>query len=47
VFLRDVIDPSRGAAGLHDDEVGFGVFENAVDVLPLGGGGDELGFSCL
>ncbi len=47
VSFRQIVDPSRGSAGLQDDEVGFGIFENAVDVFSLGGGGDELGFSCF
>ncbi len=40
-----IVDPSRGAAGLHDDEVGFAVLEDAGEVFSRGGCGEKLRFA--
>ncbi len=34
-----IIDPPRGSARLHDDEVGFAVLEDAGDLISRGGRG--------
>ena len=39
--LSEVVDPARGAAGLHDDEVDFLAFEDGGEVSRVGCRGEE------
>ncbi|TWU10273.1 hypothetical protein Pla52o_57290 [Novipirellula galeiformis] len=45
VTLSQVIDPARRATSFHDDEVSFRILEDTGDGFPVGGRGEELGFS--
>lgn len=36
VALGQIVDPAGRSAGLHDDEVDFVLFEDRVQVIPLG-----------
>lgn len=41
----DIIDPSRGSARFHDDQVRVTIFEDVLQVLSCGGASHELGLS--